>query len=193
MKRFRRPALYVFLASLAAACVWVSSHPRRVVAANTHPMQTTHNAMHQMVEKLPPGIINGRLHPELIPDSAAYRLFFLAASNGGQSPTPEQVERRSIVLSHAGLNPDEITKAIAILANFRTSYSTLESEYNSSWAVQQGSDTGWNRFIAERDALVQSTRDQLGAALSAKAMTAFSLKVQAEKVHMRVPESEARQ
>ena len=192
MKCLHRPALLFILIALAVACVWVSVHPHHVAAARPAVVQAaTPNPTHQFTEKMSPGMISGRVHPELIPDSAAYRLFFIVASDGGQSPTPEQAKRRDVVLFTAGLqHGTEAVQAATILANFNVQYKALIAEYNSSWAVQHGSNAGWNRFIADRDALVQLTRDQLKAALPAKAMAAFDAKVQEEKVHMNVPESE---
>lgn len=189
MKRFYRPVLTVFLVALAAACVWVSVRPHRVVAAAQPSMQMQMTHAH-----ITPGIIDGRVHPELIPDSAAYRLFFIVASQGGLSPTPQQITRQKAVLFSAGVRtPIEMRKALPILERFSAQYTALVTNYNTSWYVTHNSTAGLARFLADRNSLVQSTRDQLKAVLAPNTMTTFDRHVQSEKVHMKVAEAEAQQ
>lgn len=192
---FYRPLLFTFFVALAVACVWVSQRPHHVAAApppDSALMAMPHH--HSQTVRLTSGMIDGSATPQLIPDTTAYRLFFLVASDGGQSPTPDQASRRSMVLHSAHvLRPSEETAATTILVNFRSNYMALIAKYNLSVQGSNDTRTAWANFVAQRNALVQSTRGQLAAALSAATMSAFNLKVQAEKVHMKAAESEANQ
>lgn len=133
-------------------------------------------------------MIDGAVHPELIPDSIAYRLYFLIASTG-TNPTAEDRKHQRAHLNKIGLEDLDREIVVDILAEFRTKYDALEAQYNdaakAALSRNQVPDTA--SFLAQLDDLVQSTRDALKLRLTPQAMTQFDAFVQSEKKHMRIP------
>ncbi len=132
-----------------------------------------------------PGIIDGRLDPQDIPNSTAYRLWLLAASEsrtGAVAPTA----RTEAMLMDAGLRGGDVAAAIAILSRFEKKYQALIAAYNRSPEVFDRSSSGLADFLARRDALVAATRAELIAGLSAPGQSRLDAFVKGQKRYMRI-------
>jgi hypothetical protein len=134
-----------------------------------------------------PGTINGAEHPELIPDSTAYRLFFVVI---GQNPeaTPQQKELQQVRLKQAHLNAKDIQSALSVLQEFKTQYSDLTKSYNDSAtaALTAGQAPDYDSFLLRRDALVQDTRNKLKQVLSPEGFARLDRLISAEKRNMKI-------
>jgi hypothetical protein len=119
----------------------------------------------------------------LIPDTLAYRLYFIAVTS--LPTTPANLQQAQ--LKSAGLPPVDIQAATKVLADFRTAYDSLSNSYNQ--AVQASDTTGVqpdaNLFAAQRDTLVANARAALQKALSPSGMQKFDAYVQGEKTRMK--------
>ncbi|HKO18411.1 MAG TPA: hypothetical protein VJU82_05960 [Acidobacteriaceae bacterium] len=137
----------------------------------------------------PLAVINGKDHPEQIPDAIAYRLYFTTV---GELPNPtdaRQKRQRAYLGQIGGLSKNDSDALVRIVDDFKVKFTAMVAAYNAevAAAVQAGSalpDTG--TFLAERDQLVQDTRDRLKVALSANAMVNLDAHVQFEKQHMAI-------
>jgi hypothetical protein len=120
----------------------------------------------------PQETIDGAVHPELIPDSTAWRLWMLSVT--AKDPQhPELAEQREeAFLAKAGFSEADRPQVKQALENFRTAYEKILQD--------QG-----NTLKARRDLLVTETQVNL-LALRPK-LKEF---IQGEKVRMRVPRSE---
>jgi hypothetical protein len=137
-------------------------------------------------------MIDGAVHPELIPDSVAYRLYFIAVAEDPQ-PTAPQKTRQHAHLRAAGLSEADISSTALILANFKTQYAALIATYNESQEVQNNTNDGLAAFLLQREQLVQATRDALTASLTPAGMTKFDARIHTEKSKMQVASQEAGQ
>ena len=137
------------------------------------------------------GMIDGAQHPELIPDSTAYRLLLITVSEE-PNPTPEEAERQLAFLRAAGLDSDDIEAAILVLATFRAQYADLITRYNEAVASANAAGIAPDlaTFLQQRDSLVQFTRAALASALSNAGMDRFHAHVQREKSRMKVAAKE---
>lgn len=135
----------------------------------------------------PAGVIDGAKNPELVPDSTAYRLFFIATAESADA-TPEQRLRQKAKLTPIELPDADLELVIEILAGFKADYAERISQYNASvvMANESGVSPNLRAFIEDRDFLVQVTRDTLRSALKPDSMTRFDTYVQAQKRHMTV-------
>jgi len=124
--------------------------------------------------------IDGSQHPELIPDSIAYRLYFITVAS-----MPANVQRSQ--LTSAGLSPTEVQAASKILADFKTAWDGLRNGYNQSVAASESTGVPPNggQFALQRDVLVANTRAALQKVLSASGMQKFDAHVQGEKARMK--------
>jgi len=95
--------------------------------AQTSPPQHQHNVA-------APNLIDGAVHPELIPDSLAYRLYLVAVSTG-QNPTEAAQKGQRAHLMKTGLGDTDQQISISILSDFRAKYDALVAEYNDSARV----------------------------------------------------------
>ena len=135
-------------------------------------------------------IIDGSVNPQAIPDSVAYRLYFVAVS---ELPTSLPSRRQHAHLLSAGLKENDIQATAKILASFKTQYAALIAQYNASPEVLNNTNDGLPLFLAKRDALVQETRDALKAALTPTGMTTLDTHIKQEKAMMKIAASEAQQ
>lgn len=137
-------------------------------------------------------IVDGRVHPELIPDAAAYRLYFVAVSEM-PNPTGEAQRRQLSHLGRIGLSDSDLNALIDALNKFKAQYSELIAEYNASATIADagGAQPDLASFMARRDALVQSVRDQLKEKLSARGIIQLDAHIQTEKKRMKVAVKEA--
>lgn len=134
-----------------------------------------------------PGIIDGTKHPELVPDSAAYRLYLLTVAKPADATNAERARQR-VILKWSGLGDQDIPYAVAVLADFRAQYDDLIKQYNDSvvQADKVGEQPDLATFLSQRDALVQSVRDRLKLDMSPASMTRLNAHVQFEKRFMKV-------
>jgi len=75
----------------------------------------------------PPGTIDGSKNPELIPDSTAYRLVFLALAEP-QNPTPEQKAQAQGKMAPIGFSSDDADAFLALLGEFDTTMSSINAQ-----------------------------------------------------------------
>jgi hypothetical protein len=146
-------------------------------------------AVHQHAQA---NMTDGSVHPELIPDSVAWRLYLVAISES-QTAMPNDRARQHSYLRTAGLSNADILAAVPTLISFKTQYAALIDEYNQSSEVLNNSSDGLQLFLAKRDALVQSTRDALKAFVTPLGLGTLEAHVQKEKARMQVANTEARE
>ncbi|MEJ2009358.1 MAG: hypothetical protein P8Z30_14590 [Acidobacteriota bacterium] len=140
---------------------------------------------------IPPNVINGAEHPELVPDVVAYRLWFVAISLPPM-PTATQQRRQRAQLMAAGLQGEDIGRAASVLATFANSYAYLVGKYNDSvvQANEMGDTPNVQGLLSRRDALVETTRKALNSALSVQGMAAIKSYVRAQKRNMKVAQGD---
>jgi hypothetical protein len=131
--------------------------------------------------------VDGAEHPELIPDSTAYRLYLLAVS---ELPNASQ-EERSRQDAHLGMLNISARDHLAIigaLAEFKSAYVALVSRYNKSAeaALAAGMQPDEKTFLLQRDDLVQTTRNAIKRLLTTEGMVRFDAHVQGEKNRMSI-------
>lgn len=135
----------------------------------------------------PADIIDGAQNPELIPDSIAYRLFFISAA-GPANPSLEDKDRQRAYLRAAGVREEEVSRAAGVLAVFSARYGDLVTQYNES--VQAANEAGVEpdlaTFLSQLDQLVELTRKAVEAAVSPEAAKHLEAYVQYEKRNMRM-------
>ena len=137
------------------------------------------------------GVIDGAVHPELIPDSVAYRLYFVAVSEM-PNPTDEQKARQSAHLAKMGLADADLHSIILVLEDFKVQYTNLVARYNESAnaAQRSGDKPDIDGFLLQRDGLVQGTRERLKSLLTPDGVKRLDAHVQAEKQSMKVSSQE---
>jgi len=159
------------------------------------PPATTADTVHShdvaSVDQSAVTMIDGAQTPDLIPDSAAYRLVLTNISS--QNPSAEEAARQLAFLNSAGLEGDDIQVAIPILADFNAQFDDMIGSYNRSVDAANaiGLTPDLRTFTGQRDALVQSTLTALSTALSPVGLSRFRAYVKSEKSRMRVPAKEA--
>jgi hypothetical protein len=145
-------------------------------------------------QHIPAKMIDGAMHPELIPDLAAYRLYLVMVS---KPPNLTDVQKRKQEAQLGKINLQEPDKQalLAVLADFNYEYRNLIQTYNelatAAWAHGERSDI--NPFRQQRDQLVQSTHDALKTKLTAAGWGRLDAFVLSEKKHMKISAQEAGQ
>lgn len=135
----------------------------------------------------PPDLIDGAKHPELIPDAIAYGLFFLTVAEPAQAVGRQSARQRAF-LRTAGLREDNLQPAAAVLAAFKSQYDDLVAQYDASVQVANatGSSPDLEAFVAQLNGLVESTKEELEAAVGPEVAKRFEAHVQSEKRNMRI-------
>jgi hypothetical protein len=178
MARFRWLVILFF----ATATVMFSQQSPEKSGAASDNATATH--MHSGV---PTPMINGKEHPELIPDSTAYRLYFVAI---GEPPNPSagRAARQRAYLEKIGVGDGDLQGLVRVLADFKVQYASIIARFNASEeaAAKLGAASHTSEFLLERDQLVQATRDSLAMTLSPKGMGKFDSHIQNEKRRMQV-------
>jgi hypothetical protein len=136
-------------------------------------------------------MIDGKDHPEQIPDLVAYRLYLLAVS---RSATPTEAERKSQA-AHLGMIhlSDQDNQAIfPVLSSFRAQYQKLVDDFNRDAEAAQARGIALDpaQMLHARDLLVQSTHDLLKSMLSVDGWALMDAYVQLQKQFMKIPVSE---
>jgi hypothetical protein len=172
----RALANLIFVAAILYGCLAAAQSAESAPAAHQHTQ---------------PNVIDGAVHPEMIPDSTAYRLYLVMVSRP-VSPTDPQKKRREAQLGKIGLQDADRKALDVILGNFHSEYQNLIQTFNqkatAAWARGERPDTESLRL--QRDQLVQSTHDALNATLTAKGKEILDTHVQNEKKHMKIPAKE---
>lgn len=135
-------------------------------------------------------VIDGKDHPELIPDLTAYRLHLLSVARPAM-PTPDEAKSQAIHLGMIKLSDKDNQAAVAILASFYAEYHRLIDEFNkrATTAYDQGKlvDPAVQKaFLAARDLLVQTTHDTLQSTLSTQGWQQWDDHVHQEKSKMQI-------
>jgi len=163
-------------------------HPRAAGARSLRPPQQSSEkaVLHTHSAPLSGQVIDGATHPELIPDSTAYRLAFTVIGEP-PNPSPQRTVLQTARLNAAGLAGNDAQAAIGILATFKTKYADLVTSYNQAamGAQQAGAAPDLPAFLASRDALVQSARDALMSVLTPQGAASLDSYVQHEKQRMK--------
>ncbi|MDE3178093.1 MAG: hypothetical protein KGM47_00420 [Acidobacteriota bacterium] len=132
-------------------------------------------------------VIDGAIHPELIPDSTAYRLFFLTIATPLDA-TAAQQRRERAYLESAGLDGKDLQAAVSVLATFKAQYDKLIKQYDGS--VTNANEAAATRavglFLLSQRAIVLDTLAQLKARLSPGGMARLEAHVQREKRNMKI-------
>jgi hypothetical protein len=134
-------------------------------------------------EIAPEGTIDGSKTPWLIPDAVAYRLFFLTVSEA-PIPSEGQIRRQRSRLVQANLTEDEYRAVSTSLSEFKLHQAAFELRY-SQIADQLGS-VDETSLAKERDAIVESTRQELRNRLGPDAMSRLEAPIQREKRNMKI-------
>ena len=125
-------------------------------------------------------VIDGSQTPNLIPDSAAQRLYLL-------SLTHMDPDVRHAQLMYAGVRPGEMAAADALVTDFKANWDTLRTARNQAVAAAiDGGDSTRIDFLSRRDALVSNFMNSLQGAISPASMSVFNSHLQSEKRHMKV-------
>lgn len=134
-----------------------------------------------------PDIIDGASHPELIPDSVAYRLFFVTVAEPLDT-TDFRKARQRAYLRTAGLSDSDLDGAVQILVAFKAQLSDLVDGYNRSVeaANEAGEAPDLQTFMSQQADLVQRTRTALGSSLSPASSANLAAHIQREKRNMKV-------
>ena len=154
-------------------------------------------AQHQHPGQSPVKEIDGAFNPELIPDLTVTRLFFLAAT-ADPDTKPENLDREKAAhhkhIAKIGLNDQDTKTVTKLLDKFRDDYAKWLKHYNSL-AKDDGAPDSAFSLLAERDALVQSTADEIRFSLSGEGSQRFAAHIQNEKkgIRIQVPVSQVSQ
>jgi hypothetical protein len=169
MTRYVLAALSMFMLAVGA---W----------AQTSPPQHQHSVSM-------PNLIDGAVHPELIPDSFAYRLYFLTVAADPNGSETDQMRQRAHI-TRTGLVDTDQRILIAILSEFRTRYEALVTKYNNSAtaANARNESTDIHPLLKNLDDLVQSTRDSISVRLSSQGAAKLHAFVMSEKKNMKITE-----
>jgi len=139
-------------------------------------------------------VIDGAVNPELIPDSTAYRLWFVTVSRPANA-TEGETKHQAAQLGKIGLNSADLSALIPVLGAFNSQYRGLFQSYNeeatAAWKRGESPDVASLRI--QRDQIVQSIRDTLRSRLSADGYARLDAYVKAEKKTMRISEKEDQQ
>jgi hypothetical protein len=131
-------------------------------------------------QSLPPGTIEGLKNPELIPDAAAYRLFFRAVSEP-KTKTAQQAERQRAKLLALQLSVEDSQALTGALETFFDQHEILLQAYKNAALAGVNRHTD---YLAQCDALVTSTRATLASRMSIDSLLKLDRIVQREKANM---------
>jgi hypothetical protein len=153
-----------------------------VTTSPSTPAQSTHQ--HTVVGSR----IEGKDHPEQIPDQAAYGLFLTAIS----SPTEDGKASRAVHLGMMRLSDPDSQAVLPILSSFRAQRKKLIDDYNAiaTEANQRGTEPDPDvraTFFRNLNSLVIATHDTLKSTLSSQGWGNFDKYVQRQKSGMSLP------
>jgi len=130
--------------------------------------------------------IDGRKHPELIPDMRAYHLFMYLVATAAEDASSLPVAKA--ILLNAGISPDEVDATLVLLLKFKKQHDADIAEFNRLATDNDaaGVPTDPHPFWAKRDVLVAQTRNLLASSIRANSILNLHRFVQTEKAKMRV-------
>jgi hypothetical protein len=136
-----------------------------------------------------PKLIDGAVHPELIPDSVAYRLYLVAVSTS-QNPTEAEQKGQNAHLMKTGLVDTDQQLLVSILSDFRAKFDALVADYNDAAkaAAARNQMADVQALLKKLDDLVQSTRDSISVRLSSQGAAKLHSFIVSEKKNMKVTE-----
>jgi len=123
-----------------------------------------------------PSVINGAEHPELIPDSVAYRLIFTTLSQPGDA------KLQAAQVAAIGLNEDDTKIMIKNLNSFRTAFDILVTNYNDALSKRQQPNP--DTFNLQQELLLSNSRGAIESGLSKDGAALLKAWVQNEKRNM---------
>lgn len=134
-----------------------------------------------------PNIIDGAVHPELIPDSTVWRLWLALVSLSPNATEKERTFQQAHLATLQLTNADSV-QLNTILTEFKGQYLALIARYNESAkaALLQGGQPDRKLFLQQRDDLVLSTRAAIAQQLTPHAATRINAHVQEQKTHIRL-------
>ena len=184
-----RPRRRTHVTRALIVTLMLTAFPFCVLAQHQHANSSSTSS--SLVSDSDADMIDGAQHPELIPDSDAYRLYLVAVSEM-PNPTAEQRNRQLAHLGKIGLADNDHQSLVAVLSAFNVQYAGLIARYNASAeaALRVGATADIKSFLVERDDLVQGTRDRLRNLLTPQGMARLDARVQNEKTKMRVAAKE---
>ena len=133
-----------------------------------------------------PTRIDGRKHPELIPDNAAYRAVFLMQSHFATDAETARSEQFHKMLD---LSTQDHTAYDRAMVQFRQAYDLLVKAHDDFVAGSslQSNETIHEEVIQYRQkisALVKSTREALDSSMTPDGLVKLDTFVQSQKSHM---------
>jgi len=143
--------------------------------------------VHQQHSTMDTRTIDGALHPELIPDTTAYRLYLFAVSTP-PNPAATDRKRQHAHLIKSGIEDNDCQILVGILSDFRSRYDELVAQYNATAtaALARGETTDIRTLLKAFDDLVQSTRDTINARLTPIGAAQLHSFIISEKKNMKV-------
>lgn len=128
--------------------------------------------------------VDGRIHPELIKDKDAYRLFFVAASL--QDNSPQELARQRAMFASLNLSDAQFAKVNAILSDFKSVHNMLIQDFNRERGTSRTSQTTGTLapFIQQRDGIVAQTRAEIELVIGQHASAILNSFIQGEKREM---------
>lgn len=133
-----------------------------------------------------PRVVNGREHPELIPDALAYRMVFIHLSQFAGDPEKERVWLRA-----PGLSEDDTEVLLRIMTAFKKEFDAIVKAYND--AVEEASrrkeppdPSDIETFKSKRKELVAETRKEIAEGLKREGVVQFREYVATQKHTMTV-------
>jgi hypothetical protein len=132
-------------------------------------------------------MIDGSIHPEMIQDREAFRLFFLAATTDA-NPMPEDKERQRAMLASARFSEEELIISSTVLIDYRVQYEAAVQKYNDAVASARSPEQlpDGKQLIAELDALALAAKTKLESSISGDSFRRLYAHVQVEKSKMKV-------
>ena len=129
-------------------------------------------------------MIDGAVHPELIPDSTAYGLYLLTVSVPANA-TEKQRKVQQAHLAKANLKDQDEASLQIVLTEFRSQYEAWVTRWNAAAEAQKEAFDP-KPFLQQQADVIQNTRALLEKVLTKEGMTRLHNHIQDEKRNMRV-------
>jgi hypothetical protein len=161
--------------------------PAVVLAQQSNP--TSMPNMPGMDHFQPTKMIHGSDNPALIPDSTAYRLYFIAIGNPPSPTANMQARQRAHIGKINGFSQADFNALGPLLDDFKVRFAVLTTTYNAQVeaAVKAGSPLPEvSAFFALRDQLVTDQKARLKLALTSDGLAQLDAQIQIEKSGMSI-------
>jgi hypothetical protein len=117
-----------------------------------------------------PLTVDGAETPERIPDELAYRHFILAIALP-DSPSPEQRERRDVVLGRIGLSEEDYNAVLEALAGVRNDLDIIDEEITT--LRPRSPHARFEGLRVQRESILDYARNRMHERLSAEGSLAL--------------------